>query len=293
MLSPLPAGFTVKKFSPMKLPQLLLQGLQCSSLIALALALQGGCVPVQDTKNRENQIKNASKTFVEAYMAKRVLQSKEAVRDTYDQIYSLQDSIQQALREVQTVEELKAASLQAELQEVENMENEPLAYINYASNDDHTRQFGQLLLSQDVQKSSDKLFRMIHLMRSGNKLPDTYAELKATAKARSSFLFNVQEYLNKRALSASQGYRRWEAVYRLKGMELHEAVLQDKRFTMTDLERIDTEYLAEQYLALSLEFVEKSDSLLAASKDAHNPWKAGAEVKIKTNLRLQNLANKL
>lgn len=75
-------------------------------------------------------------------------------------------------------------------------------------------------------------------------------------------------------------------------MEPHEAVLQDKRFTMSDLERIQTERMAEKYLALSLEYVEKSDSLLAASKQAHNPWKKGAEKQLKKHLRIQNLAQK-
>lgn len=275
----------------MKLLKSLQNGFRFSCFIFMALALQGGCVViVKDGKNRENQIKNASKTFVEAYMAKRVLQNKESVRDTYAQIYSLQDSIQQALKNVQTVEGLKTASLQAELQEVENLEADLLTYIDYQSSDDYTRQFGQLLESDDVQKSADELFRMINGMRSGNKLPEEFQELKAVAKSRSTFLFNLQEYLDKRALTASQGYRKWAEVYRLKGVELHEAVLQDNRFTMTDLERIETERLAEQYLALSLEFIEKSDSLLANSKEVRNPWKRGAEIKMKNHLRLRNLA---
>lgn len=275
----------------MKLLIFLQKGLRYSSLIGIALALQGGCVTIQDNKNRENQIKNASKTFVEAYMAKRVLQSKESTRDIYADIYQLQDSIQKSLRDVRSTESLKAASLAAELREMESLESDLLSYIEYAGSDEYSRQFGQLLQSSDVQRSSDELFRMIHLMRAGNKLPADYQELVAANKARNTFLFNLQEYLGKRALTASQGYRNWAEVYRQKGMELHEAVLQDKRFTMNDLERIETERLAEKYLALSLEFVEKSDSLLAASKEARNPWKAGAEMNMRKHLRLQNLAH--
>lgn len=276
----------------MKPTHLFKRYLRAGGLISLALALQGGCVMVQDPKNRENQIKNASKTFVEAYMAKRVLQHKEATRDTYKQLFSLQDSIQQALREVRTVDGLKIASLETEVQEVENLERDMLAYLDYSGSDAYSWQFGLLLQSPEVGKNAEELFRMLYGTRSGNQLPQSYAELKALAKARNTFLFNLQEYLNKRALTASQGYRRWAEVYRLKGMELHEAVLQDRQFTMTDGERIETERLAERYLALSLEFTEKSDSLLAAGKEAPNPWKAGAERAIKKNLRLQNLATK-
>ena len=276
----------------MKLRNLLLKSFRFLFLISLSLALQGGCVTVQDSKNRNNQIKNASKTFVEAYMAKRVLESKESIRDTYEELYRMQDSIQQALRHVQTLEGLKIASIAPELQEVKDLHQDPLAFMDYSEKDEYTPQFALLLASPDVQKSSDELFRMIHGMRSANHLPQEYQELKGLAKARNTFLLNLQEYLDKRALTASQGYRKWAEVYRLKGMELHEAVLKDKRFTMTDLERIQTERLAEQSLALSLEFIEKSDSLLAASQQVRNPWKAGAEKELKKQLRLQHLAQK-
>lgn len=274
----------------MKISKTLQIMLRCSCLLIALLSLQGGCVMIQDNKNRENQIENASKTFVEAYMAKRILHSKEAVRDTYAQIYHLQDSVQQALRNVQTIHKLKTASLETELQEVKSLENDLLRYIDYEGHDDYSRQFGELLLSPDVRNSSDALFRMIYPLRSGNRLPDNYRELSAMAKARSTFLYNLQEYLNKRTLTASQAYRNWAETYRIKGMELHEAVLRDKRFTMTDLERIETERLAERYLAMSLAFIEKSDSLLASGKEARNPWKAAAELKMKRQLRLENLA---
>ena len=275
----------------MKFSYLFRKGLRWSCLLTTALALQGGCVPVMDVKNRENQIKNTSKTFVEAYMTKRVLRNKEAILNTYEELFRLQDSIQQALRDVRSVEKLRVASLEAEWKEVKNLESHPLVYMEYEERDDYTRHFGQLLQSSDVRKSSEELFRMIHGMRWGFTLPGDYGEMKALAKARNTFLFNLQEYLDKRALTASQGYRNWAEVYRLKGMELQEALLQDKRFTMTDLERIETERLAEKYIGYSLEFMEKSDSLLAAGKEARNPWKAGAEIKIKNHLRLQKLAN--
>lgn len=274
----------------MNLLMLIKKCLRASCFILLLLVLQGGCITIRDTKNRENQIRNASKTFVEAYMAKRILQSRESTRDAYFQIYRMQDSIQRALQDVHTLQELKAASLAAELKEVENFDNDLLAYVDYAPGDDYTRQFALLLQSPDVEKSSDELWRMIHGMRTGNQLPAEYRELKALAKSRNTFLFNLQEYLSRRALTASHGYRNWAEVYRQKGMELHEAVLQDKRFTMSDLERIQTERMAEKYLALSLEYVEKSDSLLAASKQVRNPWKRGAEKQLKKHLRIQNLA---
>ncbi len=266
------------------------KSLKVSCLIILALALQGGCITVKDSQNRENQIKNASKSFVEAYMAKRILEKKATISDTYIHLYSLQDSIQKALLDVRTVEELKTTSIQSETQEVENLRKDLLAYIDYEENDEYSRRFGQILLSSDVQQGADELFRMIHIMRTGNYLPTDYQGLKDQAKARNTFIFNLQEFLNKRALTASQGYRNWADVYRQKGIELHESVLRDKRFTMTDLERIETERLAEQYLALSLEFTEKSDSLLAASKECRNPWKAEAEIQIQKHLRLKNLA---
>ena len=191
---------------------------------------------------------------------------------------------------MRTLDGLKITSIAAELQEVKNLHQDPLTYTDYGEKDDYTPQFALLLESPDVQRSSDELFRMLYGMRSGNMLPQEYQELKAMAKARNTFLFNLQEYLDKRALTASQGYRKWAEIYRLKGMELHEAVLKDKRFTMTDLERIETERLAEQYLALSLKYIERSDSLVAASQNAPNPWKAGANKKLKKHLRLQNMA---
>lgn len=265
--------------------------LRFSSLSLLSIALQGGCVAIKDSKNRDNQIENASKTYVEAYMAKRILEKKEIIKDTYFEIYHLQDSIRKALGNVHTVADLKTATLLPEIRELANLDNDLLAYVDYESSDAYSHQFGQLLLSPDVHRSSEELFRMIYLMRSGNNLPKEYQEMKKLVKDRNTFLFNLQEFLNKRALTASQGYRNLAEVYRQKGIELHEVVLQDKRLTMTDLERIETERLAEKYLAISLEFIERSDSLLAASKEARNPWKAGAEIKINKHLRLQNLAN--
>lgn len=259
-------------------------------LLAVGLALQGGCVSVQDKTNRENQIKNTSKTFVEAYMARRILRHKEAVRDTYAQIYQLQDSIRLAMRDTRSVEDLKAASLAAEIQDMAGMQDELLAFIDYRAEDAYTFQLGELLLSENAGESADKLYRMLNFMDSGLQLPTDYHEFREIGKSRSMLLFNLHEYLHKRSLTASQAYRNWADVYRLKGIELNELVLQDKRFTMTDLERIETERLADQYLALSLEFTEKSDSLLAAVKETPNPWKAGAEKSMNTYFRLQNLA---
>jgi hypothetical protein len=259
-------------------------------LLTMALALQGGCVTVQDQNNRENQIKNASKTFVEAYMAQRILRHKETVKNTYAQLYLLQDSIQKAMHDTRTVEDLKIASMQTEIRDLEGITNELAAYIDYKADDEYTFQFGELLLSDNVPHSADKLYRMLNYAGHGRQLPTDYQDLQALGKSRNMLLFNLHEYLHKRSLAASQAYRNWAELYRQKGAELSELVVEDKRFTMTDLERIETERLADQYLAWSLEFTEKSDSLLAAIKEAPNPQKAGAERKMSTYLRLKNLA---
>lgn len=276
----------------MKLPDQIKKGLRYLCFIISALALQGGCVTIKDAKNRDNQIKNASKTYVEAYMARRVLENRKNILQTYSLLFRMQDSVQQSLRDVHTTENLMAASLLPELKEVQNIDKDPLAFTDYQADDGYSRRLGQLLQSEDVQKSSDELFRVISGTGYGNTLPGDYQALKSLAGAGNTFLYNLQEYLNKRALTASLGYRKLADVYRQKGMELHETVLRDKQFTMTDLERIETERMAEKYIALSLEFTEKSDSLLAAAKEAPNPWKAGAEINMKKHLRLQNLAQK-
>lgn len=85
--------------------------------------------------------------------------------------------------------------------------------------------------SPDVQRSSDKLFRITDIMRTGNQLTADYQELKAANKARNTFLFYSIDRKpgQKRTLPASQGYLSWADVYRQKLIELYEAVLQDKR----------------------------------------------------------------
>jgi hypothetical protein len=264
--------------------------LRFTCLLTVGLALQGGCVPVQDKNNRENQIKNASKTFVEAYMAKRILRHKEAVKDTYAHLYLLQDSIRKAMYDTRTVEDLRIASLQTEIQDLEGINNELAAYIDYKADDEYTFRFGELLLSENVPQSADKLYRMLNYMSNGMQLPTDYQGFRELGKSRNMLLFNLHEYLHKRSLAASQAYRNWAELYRQKGAELSQLVVQDKRFTMTDLERIEIARLADQYLALSLELTEKSDSLLAAVEETPNPQKTGAERKMNTYLRLQNLA---
>ncbi|WP_224994218.1 hypothetical protein [Cesiribacter sp. SM1] len=188
--------------------------------------------------------------------------------------------------------EPQIAKVEDELPELREFREGLVSYADYSAENPYAVRFEHIIQETDVSSGAEELYRILNYTRRGQTLPADYNTMQQEAKQRQQFLFSLNEYFDKRLLTASQIYRKWADTYRLKAMELNKAVLKEKRFTMTDLQRIQAQRLAEKYMAYSIEFMEKSDSLFAVSKEAkRDVQRTVAEKKLKQHLRLQALAN--
>lgn len=230
-------------------------------LISLLLMSYQCVVVVKDKKNRKEEINNAAQSLGEHALWKKIEKTKEVIDETYQKIHALQDSIDQAKYIAHSVIGLGVASIEDEMLELDHFHTNPDAYVATTFNESYGALLKNMYKRKDVaiaaQELADKLYYT-------NSLPRQKETLDQLVADNNNFRLYFQEFTDKRSLQAASTYRKWADVYRNKGMELSQKVLEDKAFAMTDYERIRTQHLAQRYIVMSYEFIEKSDSLLLA-----------------------------
>ncbi len=243
---------------------------RCLSYLLIALLTTSNtCVVVKDEKNRDEEIDNTASSLGEHLLWRKIRKTKEVIDSTYHLIHALQDSLDRAKQLVHTVTRLGMTSLSEELLALYDMKSDVEAYVNLPALHPYAATLNGLYRN-DATIASQELGNMLCLTEP---LPHDVAGLNELLTARSSFRTYYSEFSDKRALQVAQSYRKWAKVYRQKGTELSRSVLRDKELTMTDLERIKVQRIAQQYVVMSYEFLEKSDSILLSVQEKPDPLK--------------------
>lgn len=223
------------------------------------LLISPTCVEVNDRQNRKEEINNAAQSLGEHVLWRKVKKSKEIIDETYYKIHALQDSIDQAKYLVQSVIGLGVASIENELLEIYDMKTDVDAYVAGVSNNSYGLLLKNLYEQPNAAVAAQQLADMLYYT---DKLPKETAGIEKLLADHHNFRLYFEEFADKRAVQAAQTYRKWARLYRNKGMELSQKILQDKAFSMSDYERIHTQQIARRYIVMSYEFMEKSDSLM-------------------------------
>ncbi len=223
------------------------------------LLISPTCVVVSDKKNRKEEINNAAQSLGEHVLWKKVKKTKEVIDETYHKIHALQDSIDQARYLVQSVTGLGVASIENELLDIHDLTSDVDAYVAGVPGNSYGLMLRQLYQQPDAARAAQQLTDMLYYT---DKLPKETKGIEKLLAEHHNFRLYFQEFADKRAVQTAQTYRKWAKLYRKKGMELSRKVLQDKVFSMSDYERIRTQQTARQYIVMSYEFIEKSDSLM-------------------------------
>lgn len=206
-------------------------GLVCSMLVSPT------CVEVHDKQNRKEEINNTAQSLGEHILWRKVKKTKAVIDETYRKIHALQDSIEEAKYRVQTVVGLRVASIENELLDMHDVKMDLQAYVAGIPHDPAGILLKQLYEQPDAALAARQLTDLLYL---AGKLPHETQGIKKRMAERNNARLYFEEFAGKRALQTAQTYRKWAKLYRLKGMELSDKVLQDKAFAMTDYERIRT-----------------------------------------------------
>ncbi|WP_277488035.1 hypothetical protein [Catalinimonas alkaloidigena] len=227
-------------------------------------------VIVKDKKNRKEEINNTAQSLGELVLWKKIEKTKDVIDETYDKIYALQDSIDQAKYMAQSVIGMKMASIENELIEINNIKHDVDAYVAEPLDQEYGERLNNLYKHPDVAEAARELADKMYFAAP---LPGTSNVLEQRIADNRNFRLYLQEFVGKRATQAAHTYRKWADLYREKGMELSQKVHQDKAFAMSDYERIRNQRIAQRYITMSYEFIEKSDSILLAESEAKHTIK--------------------
>lgn len=223
------------------------------------LLISPTCVQVNDRQNRKEEINNAAQSLGEHVLWKKIEKAKAVIDETYQKIHALQDSIDQAKYIAQSVVGLGVASIENELLQIHDMKMDVDAYVAGIPDNLYGAKLKNLYERPDVEVAAHELADMLYY---SDQLPKETKQLQNLLTDANNFRAYFQEFADKRAMQAAHMYRKWARLYREKGIELSQRVLQDKALTMTDYERIQTQHIAQSYIVMSYEFIEKGDSIL-------------------------------
>lgn len=244
------------------------------------------CVEIADEKGRKEQIENTASSLGEHVLWKKIEKTKGVIDTVYTKIQALQDSIDAAKYTVNTIINLGIASIENELLELHDYKLDLDAYVSRVPDNAYGLMLSQLYRQEDVVSASEQFTDVIFY---ADHLPTTVAGVDQRVADRQGIQMHFNEFADKRSMQAAQVYRKWSRLYRDKGMELSRKVLTDKAFGMTDYERIETQRLAQKYVVLSYEFIDKSDSILLAVNEYQDPIKNTHQQYLESYLHLQNL----
>ncbi len=229
---------------------------------------------VSDKKNRKEEINNTAQSLGEHVLWKKLEKTKEVIDHTYTKIHALQDSIEQAKYLVHSVVNMKMASIESELLEINDIKLDVNAYLSGIPDNAYGAQLKMLYQNNDVDHAAQQLADMLYFT---DHLPKETGALEELIAGTGNFRMYYCEFADKRAMQASRTYRKWAKLYREKGAELSGRVLEDKSFAMSDYERINLQRMAQKYTVMSYEFIEKSDSILLAINENKDPIKVSQQ----------------
>ena len=242
------------------------------------------CVVISDEKNQKEEMNNAASSLGEHILWKKIEKTKEVIDKTYDLIHTLQDSLDHAKQLVHTVTHLGVTDLSEELLTIYDVKNDMEAYVSRVPDHPYSVGIQHLYQQGNVAVAAKTLADFLYVTEALPTDPDAFRQL---AVGQLTLRTYYHEFADKRALQVAQAYRKWAKQYRKKGTELSQNVLQDRRLTMTDLERIETQRIAQHYITLSYEFVEKSDSILLSVQERGDPLKTQSHRLVSQYLQLK------
>jgi hypothetical protein len=247
-------------------------------LIASLPLMAATCVKIKDSSGREKQIKNAANSEAQHMILQKIEKLKEDMENIQQSMYTLQDSINQSLFRSLTVRDMKFAQIHKEVGDVESVQNTMGSYLP-APSDPYTNAIVSAYQSDDLAEAATQIANVVSYPGGlSAPLPKDANQLMVAESGRQVAKLAFWEFADQRALQSATIMRQWADVYSEKAAELNQALLQTKRFTMTDFERIELQKEAEKYVILSYELLEKSDSITLAVSENEYKKKKKAEI---------------
>lgn len=192
------------------------------------------CTTIKDNPNRKRQIKNTANSLGQYSFLRQLDETKATIAHLYSDMQDLQDSLDAALYNVSTILKLEMASIDQELEDLQNM---------WISLQDYDQDNPYHFLLQDLQSQGSipvnfgkQLTDLLYQQQMTGVLPTDYDDFKQLEQNKKALTEELGDMIKKRSITANLIYRQWSDRYREKSMQLNQLLHQDDHFTMTDFE---------------------------------------------------------
>lgn len=227
-------------------------------------------IPVIDVAHIAFTIANGVK--LDDQLDNQIRQIEEAKRifEKVDDIKELQYEVQEALKMVESVKDLKWSNIAEEIFTALDLSIEPHYYIGaFPLADRLSNAYNQ----PNIAIGAMDIFNMLSGFNSDEPFFQTYMAFQNSAKENATSQYAFSEMADKKKIQTALSFNLMAEQMLEKADEMRQVLLINERFSMTEAERLTSLKLCNDYILESFELKLQSDELIRSVLEDQNELK--------------------